>query len=208
MIAFINGFILAFGLIMPLGVQNIFIFNQGASHRKFYSALPSIITAGVCDTLLIVIAVLGISLVVMQQPWIKDIVFLFGFCFLLYMGYVTWNAKVNKNDSPKSLSFKKKILFASSVSLLNPHAWLDSVAVIGSNSLRFKGGDKLSFVMACILVSWLWFFSLAIAGRIVHKLDTSGKLLILMNKISALVIWGVAFFLIFALIESLRSHSY
>ncbi|GGA41924.1 hypothetical protein GCM10007416_13560 [Kroppenstedtia guangzhouensis] len=28
--AFMHGFLLAFGLILPLGVQNVFIFNQGA----------------------------------------------------------------------------------------------------------------------------------------------------------------------------------
>lgn len=207
-IAFINGFILAFGLIMPLGVQNVFIFNQGAAQRKFYSALPSIITAGLCDTFLIIIAVLGVSLLVMQKPWIKDIIFLFGFCFLLYMGYITWNTRVNKVEPPKSLSAKKQILFAASVSLLNPHALLDSIAIIGTNSMRFEGVDKWSFTFACILVSWLWFFGIAITGKIMHKLDRSGKLLNTTNKISAIIIWIVAFYLIFALIESLKSHSY
>lgn len=33
--AFIYGLILAFGLIIPLGVQNIFVFNQGASQKHF-----------------------------------------------------------------------------------------------------------------------------------------------------------------------------
>mgnify|MGYP001218790420 FL=1 len=49
----LHGIILAFGLILPLGVQNIFVFNQGATHKKFTNALPVIITAGICDTILI-----------------------------------------------------------------------------------------------------------------------------------------------------------
>ena len=53
---FFHGFFLALGLILPLGVQNIFIFNQGALQRTWFQALPSAITAACCDTLLIISA--------------------------------------------------------------------------------------------------------------------------------------------------------
>jgi L-lysine exporter family protein LysE/ArgO len=43
MLAFIHGFVLALGLILPLGVQNVFIFNQGAVQPRFYKALPAIL---------------------------------------------------------------------------------------------------------------------------------------------------------------------
>ena len=32
--AIIHGFILAIGLILPLGAQNVFIFNQGANQQN------------------------------------------------------------------------------------------------------------------------------------------------------------------------------
>ena len=35
--AIIHGIILAFGLIIPLGVQNVFVFNQGASQPNIWS---------------------------------------------------------------------------------------------------------------------------------------------------------------------------
>ena len=34
--AIIHGIILAFGLIIPLGVQNVFVFNQGASQPNIW----------------------------------------------------------------------------------------------------------------------------------------------------------------------------
>ena len=46
----LHGFILALGLILPLGVQNVFVFNQGAVQSRFVKALPAIITASLCDT--------------------------------------------------------------------------------------------------------------------------------------------------------------
>ncbi len=69
--ALIYGFVLAFGLILPLGVQNIFIFSQGAAHPKLRHALPAIVTASICDTLLILLAVAGVSLVVLTISWLK-----------------------------------------------------------------------------------------------------------------------------------------
>lgn len=53
----VHGVLLALGLILPLGAQNVFVFNQGANQKKFTKALPVIITAGLCDTFLITIAV-------------------------------------------------------------------------------------------------------------------------------------------------------
>lgn len=55
--AIIHGFILAIGLILPLGAQNVFIFNQGANQPKYRYVLPAIIAAGLSDSLLIIIAV-------------------------------------------------------------------------------------------------------------------------------------------------------
>jgi L-lysine exporter family protein LysE/ArgO len=49
--------------------------------------------------------------------------------------------------------------------------------------------------VACILVSWLWFFTLAFAGRLLGNLDSSGKLLALLGKFSAIFIWGAAIYL-------------
>ena len=54
-----HGFLLALGLILPLGAQNVFVFNQGANHKSIYKTLPVIITAGLCDTFLIVLAEIG-----------------------------------------------------------------------------------------------------------------------------------------------------
>ena len=63
--AIAHGVILAFGLIIPLGLQNIFIFNQGATQPNLKKALPSIITASLCDTTLIILSILGVSLLIL-----------------------------------------------------------------------------------------------------------------------------------------------
>jgi L-lysine exporter family protein LysE/ArgO len=194
--AMIHGLILAFGLILPLGVQNVFVFNQGAVQPKFIRALPVVITASICDTLLISLAVLGVSVVVLGQAWIKLSLLGVGILFLIYMGYVTWKMKpAHHSETVELIAPKKQIVFAASVSLLNPHAILDTIGVIGTSSLTYTGSEKLAFTLSCIAVSWLWFFSLALIGRQAGKLDKSGKFMTLLNKISAVIMWGTAIYL-------------
>lgn len=194
--AFLYGAILAFGLIIPLGMQNVFIFNQGITQKKWKYALPSVLTAFVCDALLIITAVLGVSVVVLSVPSIKNVIYYSGLAFLLYMGWVTWrSSNFISNEDFQPLSALKQVYFAASVSLLNPHAILDSVAVIGANSLNFNGHDKWLFTFACLLVSLCWFVALSFLGRTVSRLGSRTVTMKWLNKCSALTIWGVAFYI-------------
>lgn len=200
--AIVHGFVLAFGLILPLGVQNVFVFNQGAVQPRFIKTLPVIITASLCDTLLISLAVLGVSVIVLGIYWVKLALMTVGIIFLAYMGYVTWKSKPSANSTEvNALAPKKQIVFAISVSLLNPHAIMDTIGVIGTSSLSYSGMEKVAFAIACIMVSWIWFFSLALVGKQVGKLDKSGKFIYVLNKVSAFIMWGTAIYLISTLIS-------
>ncbi|MUK88025.1 amino acid transporter [Ornithinibacillus sp. L9] len=192
----LHGIVLAFGLILPLGVQNVFIFNQGAIHKKFRYALPAILTAGVSDTLLITLAVAGVSLIVLNFTWLQSVMLLFGFCFLIYMGVVMWRSSSEKQvEQAESYSPKRQIIFAASVSLLNPHAIMDTIGVIGTSSIVYEGLDKWIFALACIVVSWMWFFALAVVGKKIGQLDISGRFLTRLNQVSAIIVWVMAIFM-------------
>ena len=198
--AAIHAFFLAFGLILPLGVQNVYVFNQGASQQKWVYVLPVVLTASICDTVLISFAVLGVSAVALAVSWIKITLILVGVLFLFYMGVTTWKSKPNsETSSPKSISPRKQIVFAASVSLLNPHAIMDTIGVIGTNSLSYSGTAKLAFMVVCILVSWIWFFGLSVAGSLIGKLNQSGQFILVLNKTSAFIMWGTAIYLITSL---------
>ncbi|ABY43084.1 LysE/ArgO family amino acid transporter [Bacillus mycoides] len=195
--AIIHGIILAFGLIIPLGVQNVFVFNQGASQPNIWRAAPVVLTASICDTLLILIAVQGVSLVLLTFSWLTTTLYMIGFFFLMYMGWVIWRSDPSNDvKQEKSMPLKNQIIFAASVSLLNPHAILDTIGVIGTNSIQYIGSEKWAFTFATIIVSWIWFISLAFAGKFLKGFDSTGKTIIVLNKISGLIIWGVALYML------------
>ncbi|MEK8132791.1 LysE/ArgO family amino acid transporter [Paenibacillus filicis] len=203
--AILHGFMLALGLILPLGVQNVFVFNQGALHARFRRAIPAILTASLCDTLLISLAILGVSVVVFEYEWVRILLFSLGIGFLVYMGVVTWknraHAAEHKQDAARSLTAKKQVTFALSVSLLNPHAVLDTVGVIGTSSLTYAGPVKAAFAVTCIGVSWLWFLGLGLAGRAAGRLDSSGRFLSGIHAVSAVIMWGTAIYLAYSLLR-------
>ena len=184
----IHGLLLALGLILPLGAQNVFVFNQGANQKKISKALPVIITAGLCDTFLIVIAILGVSLILISMPTLQLFIYIIGFLFLMYMAWSLWTEKPSNIEEIEPMPAKKQILFALSVSLLNPHAIMDTVGVIGTSASVYDGYDKVVFSLATISVSWIWFVFLAILGRITGKIDKSGKYIVILNKVSSVIV--------------------
>lgn len=193
-----HGFLLALGLILPLGVQNVFVFNQGALHPQYRKTLPIVLTASLCDTLLISLSVLGVSVLVLASTWAKLILMIAGSIFLAYMGLVTWRSPAASMNEKQAETFppKRQITFGLFISLLNPHAILDTIGVIGTSSLSYHGPDKLAFAISCIAVSWIWFFSLALAGRMAGRLDRSGRFMTALNKVSAVVMWAAAGYMV------------
>lgn len=189
--AVIHAIVLAIGLILPLGVQNIFVFNQGAAHAVFVRALPAVITAALCDTLLIFSAVGGVSLAVLALDWLTPAVYGIGAILLAVMGWRIWTGGSSAGQA-RVLSPKEQAGYALSVSLLNPHALMDTVGVIGTSSLQYSGADRWAFAAAEAGVSWLWFAALAGAGRTLGAADPSGRLLRVLNIVSALLIWSMA----------------
>lgn len=189
----VHGISLAFALILPLGAQNTFIINQGASHTRYIRVMPAVITAGLCDTLLIVLATTGVSSVVLLNSVIKYVMLVVSILFLSYLGFKMWRAPVANTMDAKATtySFKFQVLTAMTLSLLNPHAIADTVAAIGTTAMTYSDAtQRLYFVTACIAVSWIWFVALSVFGKTLSK-NTIYNLY--QNKISALMIWSSCF---------------
>ncbi len=198
--AFVHGMVLAIGLILPLGIQNLFVFTQGVTQPTLVRALPVVFTAAMCDTILILLAVQGVSLFIASFAWVKVFFLAIGTVFLSYMGWLTWNnTLVNSYDhEKKSFTSKQQIIFAVTVSLFNPHAVLDTIGVIGTSSINYVGNEKVLFTMACILISWCWFLFLAVVGRQAGRQKGFTQLFGLINKISAVLMWLSAIYMVYS----------
>jgi L-lysine exporter family protein LysE/ArgO len=189
-----HGVVLAVGLIVALGPQNVFVFQQGAAQPRFRRALPTVATAGLSDTLLVSLAVVGVSLAVLRYPGVQRALFGVGALFLVFVGWSVYRSPTLSVEGGEALSVGEQVGFTASVSLLNPHAILDTVGVIGTSALGYTGEKRWLFAGGVVAVSWCWFVGLAASGRLLGRSESTAAEAVLarLDTFSAVVIWAVA----------------
>lgn len=158
-------------------------------------ALPATLTAAICDTVLILVSVLGLSIIIMQVEALRTVLMVAGVLFLFYMSITIWRSAPSSVNEGSAMPAKKQILFACSVSLLNPHALMDIIGVIGTSALKYSGFELLLFTASCIVVSWIWFFALMFVGSRMKRFSNQATIMRLFNKSSAVFIFAMAVYL-------------
>ncbi len=165
MLIYLNGLILGLSLIIALGPQNIFLIKQGA--RKNHPWLSAFICLS-CDIILMCASVAGLHQVLLTHPALQIWLLILGALFLFYYAGKSLKSAFLPHNSIKteSYSYNKKqiILFALGFSLLNPHAIIDSLVIIGGGSSQFPD-HQLAFLLGVISASCLWFCSLMLTTR-------------------------------------------
>lgn len=195
-IPFLHGAGLALGLILPIGPQNLFILQQGALQPCWKRVAPAILAAGIADTVMIAIAVSGAGTLLPTGATAQQILLIAGIVFLAWMGLSQWRAKAAVAlDSAASVSTARQVGSALAVSVLNPHAILDFVAVIGPSSLSYQGIERWLFACGCIANSWVWFPLLACAGHCACRFLASERSRRISGRASALILWICAGYL-------------
>ncbi len=79
------------------------------------------------------------------------------------------------------------------VSLLNPHAWLDTVVMLGSISGQFPGNGRYLFGLGAVSASFIWFFTLGFGGRALAPLFHKPMTWRVLDGFVCAVVWAIAF---------------
>ncbi|VEG91625.1 LysE/ArgO family amino acid transporter [Legionella spiritensis] len=166
MLVYLNGLILGLSLIMALGPQNIFLIRQGAMRN--HPALSAAICF-FCDVILVLASVAGLHGILSRHPDLQRWLTWFGVAFLLYYGSSAlkraWQATSTRESAAPQASNRLQIIFlALGFSLLNPHAIIDCLVIIGTGSAQFPG-HRQAFVLGVATSSLLWFSSLTLTTR-------------------------------------------
>ncbi|TAK71826.1 MAG: amino acid transporter [Gammaproteobacteria bacterium] len=189
----IYGFFLTLGIIMPLGAQNIFMLNQGLRQSRFIDSWPAILSATICDAILIGSAIFGLSLIVFQIAWLKNTILLIGGSFLCYLSYSLWRNELTSLSEVNSCSWIKQMGYSISVSLLNPHALMDAFLIIGSNTLLFTTTQsKMLFGFSCVITEFFWFSFLCFVGNRLRRVPNNNFFVRILNRVAALIVIIIA----------------
>jgi L-lysine exporter family protein LysE/ArgO len=163
---YFSGLLTMAGLIVAIGVQNAFVLRQGLKRQAAF------LTAGVCflcDASLIAIGATGLGTLIAGHDSLRLMATIGGVLFLAIYGVRSCLAARHTKGldltDTTPLPKIKIITTALAVSLLNPHAILDTVVLIGGLAARYPGMGKTAFAVGAMSASLLWFYGLALGAR-------------------------------------------
>jgi L-lysine exporter family protein LysE/ArgO len=201
MFIYFSGLFLGLSLVSSLGPQNVFLIKQGV--KKNHPTLSAAICF-ICDIILVCASVTGLHQLLLANPTLQMGMTWLGSGFLFY--YATKalrSAFSNKNEAQDKTSQPHNrlqiVLFALGFSLLNPHAIIDTLVIIGSGSNQFPN-HQLEFTTGVLTSSFLWFCCLTITTRYFANILNSSAVWRIIELFSGIVMGGIGIKLILSCI--------
>lgn len=197
-LAFFKGFGIGASLIIAIGAQNAFVLRQGLQQQY---VLTSALICTLCDMVLIVAGVAGMGALITASPVMLTVAKWGGTVFLTWYGARSAWAAISTGalaveraaSSPTHAAIAISVL---SFSLLNPHAYLDTVVLLGTVGGQETGGARTAFTIGAMLASALWFFGLGYGARLLVPLFAKPASWRVLDGLIALVMWTIAMSLI------------
>lgn len=191
---FLKGMGLGASLIVAIGTQNAFLLKQGL---KRHYVLTCIVVCLMCDALLISAGVAGMGSFIADNPsfllWAKAGGATFLIAYGLRAAKSAWRpSALNASTAKAPDGYWAVIGAALAFSLLNPHAFLDTVILLGSIGGQHDGDGRIYFAGGAIMASALWFCLLGFGARYLAPVFAKPVAWRVLDGIIALVMWAIA----------------
>ncbi|WP_029090397.1 LysE/ArgO family amino acid transporter [Brevibacterium album] len=160
----LTGFATGLGLIVAIGAQNAFVLRQGI-RREHVGVVVTV--CALVDIALITLGTAGIGAVLEHAPWLVAALRWGGVAYLLWFAFGSvrsafsggsleaGTAAQERSAAPSALRIG---LLTASLSLLNPHVYLDTVVMLGS--IANQQEHRWVFAGGAITASLAWFSAL------------------------------------------------
>ena len=182
------------GLIIAIGAQNAFVLKQGLiKNRVFLTA----ILCALFDSLLILVGVCGMGFVFTTSPLLMSVAKWGGAAFLFWYGgrsflSVFRSQSLQLQNGPMAPSLKETIVTLFAICFLNPHAYLDTIVLLGGIGSQFPAHERPFFAIGAVLVSILWFFGLCYGARLLIPFFEKEKSWKILDFLVGSTMWGIA----------------
>jgi L-lysine exporter family protein LysE/ArgO len=164
---FFSGLSIGLSLIVAIGPQNGFVLTQGLLRQHVLCVTGICI---VCDALLTVLGVAGVGRCIAAYPLFVRVASLAAASWLLVYAMKSF---LNAYRGSESLrlgagvsSRKHAAISALGFSLLNPHAYLDGVVLLGTLSAAVERQQQVTFGAGAIAGGTIWFILLATTAHL------------------------------------------
>lgn len=166
--AYLKGFGMGAGLIVAIGAQNAHVLRMGL--RRQHVAM-TVLVCIVCEVLMISSGIAGIGALVDGDRLLAATARRGGAVFLMWYGLRAWRSALQAQSldiGPQRAAPSRRQALATvlAVTLLNPHAWLDTVILLGAVGSQQGPQGKWWFALGAMHTAMLWFALLGFGARL------------------------------------------
>ena len=192
MTAFPAGLALGLSLILAIGAQNAFVLRQGLRRSH---VLAVVLVCAVSDALLIAAGVAGFGVLVELYPALPLILRYAGAAFLVVYGALAARSAWTGTGALKAAgtgedSVWKAVATCLALTWLNPHVYLDTLALLGS--IPQASPAPLAFGAGAVAASFVFFFSLGYGARALAPVFARPGAWRALDAGIAVVMWAIA----------------
>jgi L-lysine exporter family protein LysE/ArgO len=191
----ITGLTLGGSLIVAIGAQNAFVLRQGL-RREHVAAVVAVCT--LLDIALMAAGVSGVGAVAGQHPGLLQAAAIGGAAVLAWYGLAAFRRALHPGALQADASGTAQpvggvVVQALTISLLNPHVYLDTVVLVGSIGARQAAGTQLAFFLGASLASTVWFTALGFGARALSPLFASARAWRVLDAFIGVTMWWIAY---------------
>ena len=195
---YFTGMSLMATLIMPIGMQNAFVLNQGI-RRQYHLFVASF--CSFTDVIFMSVGVLGGAKLFNAYPWLLTTIGITGAIFMAYYGFLCFksalsNAHHTQLKGAQYPHFKGVLLACFAFTILNPHLYIDTIVILGGFAANLTPEQRPWFVFGGVSASFIWFFSLALLGAKLAPVLAKPKSQRIINFVIAIMMWILAVYLL------------
>ncbi|MFN4057542.1 MAG: LysE/ArgO family amino acid transporter [Roseinatronobacter sp.] len=190
---FLAGFLSGLGLIAAIGAQNAFVLRQGL--LRGHVALVVAICA-ISDAILVALGVAGAQGLAQNYPWVQPLMLWAGVAFLFVYGGLRFRAARTGGQGLEAgqgivQSARIVVLTCLAFTWLNPHVWLDTVALLGSLSAQYAPAHW-TFGAGAMSASVVFFSALGFGARYLAPILRRPGAWVWVEAGIGVVMWAIA----------------
>lgn len=193
--AFFTGMAVGSSLIIAIGAQNAFLLKHALRRQYVVMCVVACIS---CDVLLIALGAGSVGRFIAATPMLLETVRIGGALFLIEYGrraaLSAWRGQAVMIGRDEGVLLRRGPVLRAAIalSLLNPHAWLDTVVLLGAIGAQQPDQGRRSFSVGAMAASVVWFCSLGLGARWLAPMFARPAAWRMLDALIALVMWTIA----------------
>lgn len=158
---FLQGILMGFAYVAPIGLQNLFVINTALTQKPMRVFLIACIVA-FFDVTLALACFYGIGAIMEHSLTLKMVILGVGSLIVMYIGIQLIRSKeASQSNVNTDVSLLKAASMACAVTWFNPQALIDGTMMLGAFRAILTDEQGTLFITGVALASCLWFFGVS-----------------------------------------------